>query len=59
MRLLGQRDLKATATAADAKVTIKLGGLRYTASRTEAIAFAAEIVRAVDELDGPELPGLA
>jgi hypothetical protein len=50
VRLVGLRDLKASAMAADSKVLIKLGGLRYTCSRTEAIALAAELVRAVDAL---------
>jgi hypothetical protein len=50
LRLAPARDLKAAVVAADGRVLIKLGSLRFTCTRGEAIAFAAEIVRAVDEL---------
>lgn len=45
---LSVRDIKATATADDGRVILRLGSLRYTCSRTEAVQLATEIVTAVD-----------
>jgi hypothetical protein len=53
MRLVGVRDLSYAAKPVpdSNRVTIRIGPHRFTATRGEAIQFAAEIVAAVDELN--------
>jgi hypothetical protein len=55
VRLVGARDLGFAAKPAEEgnRVLMRIGPHRFTASRDEAIALAAEIVRAVDHLSLP------
>ena len=53
MRLVGARDLIfAAKPTEDGKVLVRIGHHRFTASRTEAVQLATEIVAAVDALPG-------
>ena len=54
MRMLGKRDLGASAKPNEdgTRVLIAIGGIRFTAVRSEAIQLATEIVAAVGQL-GP------
>jgi hypothetical protein len=57
MRLAPARDLAFAAKPSDdnSRVLLRVGSFKFTASRTEAIQFAAAIVAAVDHLSLPEV----
>lgn len=60
MRLVGARDLvfSAKLTECGSRVVIRIGPHRFTASRSEAVQLATEIVGAVDKLgEGSTLIG--